>query len=172
MTVRPFSARRALAALVLALAAGAAIAAPARADDDDRRRGHGWGHHDRYDRRDHDRDHRYDRRHDDRYDHRYHWRDTPYRRDDWRHDWGYDWRSRPSYHSYSYGPSFTLRFGDDGYRGHGYSGHVYLRPRECRWEVVRDHWLGRPADVERRVCANAYGEVYIVAGSHRFVRYW
>ncbi|MBI1340234.1 hypothetical protein GC169_08520 [bacterium] len=163
--------RRAAIALGALLATGLISAAPASADDRDRDRGRYGDRHDRrddrrYDRRDDRRDWRHDRRdwRDDRRDHRRDWRHD---RRDYRHYSYRNYYPAPRYgYTYYSAPSLTFRFGDDGYRG-----YIGLRPRECRWETVYDYWRGRPATIERQLCANGYGEIYIVQGSHRFLRY-
>ena len=77
--------------------------------------------------------------------------------------------------------SFSFSFGApvySYYRPYSYSrnyspGYVYggLRPYECRWDREFGYWRGRPADLEVRRCADAYGAVYIVQGSQRLMRY-
>lgn len=46
-----------------------------------------------------------------------------------------------------------------------------LRPHQCRWDREFGYWYDIPADIEVQRCADAYGAVYIVRGSHRLLRY-
>ncbi len=46
-----------------------------------------------------------------------------------------------------------------------------LRPNQCRWDREFGYWYNRPADVEVQRCADGYGSVYVVQGSHRFLQY-
>jgi hypothetical protein len=128
-----------------------------------------------------DRDHRGRDRHWDRRDHD---------RRDWghhdrgRHDWGRrDWDRRhrgpdvslsfsfgrpyPGYYAPRYytPPRYYAPPAPAAYNGYG------LRPYECRDDRRWDHWRGYPAEIVVQVCANAYGEAYVVQGSQRFVRY-
>lgn len=46
-----------------------------------------------------------------------------------------------------------------------------LRPNQCRWDREFGYWYNRPADVEVQRCADGYGSVYVVQGSHRLLQY-
>jgi len=64
---------------------------------------------------------------------------------------------------------------------HGYGGYSSypaqapnawgLFPNQCRWDREFGYWYDRPADVEVQRCADGYGTVYVVQGSHRLWRY-
>jgi hypothetical protein len=144
----------------LALAGAAALAAaPASAqrhsggDHGHRGGGHGGGGHGGRDHRGGDRGW-YDSH---RYDHR-------------RSDWGvtlnfgapYYRYARPYTYGYYVPPRVTpyVYYNDYG-----------LRPRECRIDYRFDYWRGRPADIQVRICADGYGQVYVVQGSQLFVRW-
>lgn len=81
----------------------------------------------------------------------------------------YGW-NRPNYRPY-YGPIY-------GYSAppivfsFGHPGDWYrLRPYDCEVEYVYDYWRGYPAELSQEVCANRYGELYVVQGSQRLIRY-
>lgn len=46
-----------------------------------------------------------------------------------------------------------------------------LRANQCRWDREFGYWYNRPADVEVQRCADGYGSVYVVQGSHRLLQY-
>lgn len=46
-----------------------------------------------------------------------------------------------------------------------------LRANQCRWDRELGYWYNRPADVEVQRCADGYGSVYVVQGSHRLLQY-
>ncbi|MEZ6029596.1 MAG: hypothetical protein R3C46_07565 [Hyphomonadaceae bacterium] len=100
-----------------------------------------------------------------------------YRDDDWWLGIGvgsalYGLLSTPDYgySSYDYDPYGSA---------YGYGGYVYqqapnpwgLAPYQCRWDREFGYWYNRPADIEVQRCADAYGTVYVVQGSHRLWRY-
>lgn len=68
----------------------------------------------------------------------------------------------PSY-AYSY-PSYYSAY-PAYYNSYG------LGPNQCRTEIRYDYFRGRPADIQVRICADYYGEVYTVAGSERLIRW-
>jgi len=91
------------------------------------------------------------------------------RRDRDRHD--NDWNL-----SFSFGTPYYGSYGNYYRPRNYYNAPTYynawrLRPYQCRVDVEYDHWYGRPADIEIRRCADAYGNVYIVQGAQRLYRY-
>lgn len=144
---------------ILAAVALFAAAAPAAFADNDRGRGRGGHHNDRHRDRDHDRDrHRNDRH------------------SDWDRDWDRH-RHRDNDRlrlSFSFGVPYNNYYGGRDYYDYGprYYNSWYLRPHECRVDLEQDWWRGRRANIEVRRCADGYGNVYIVQGAQRLVRYW
>lgn len=154
--------RKSVLALVAAGLIAAAAAAPA---DAQRGRGNGGnhnnnsGHNNNWNgNRGHNNDHRdwNNNRNYDRHD------------NDWRFsfNFGVPYRSYDYYRPYyRYSPGITVYSAPAYYNAWG------LRPYGCRVDYEFDYWYGRPADVEVRRCADAYGNVYIVDGSRRLWRY-
>jgi hypothetical protein len=138
-----------------------AAAAPAAFADNDRGRGRGGHHNDRHRDRDHDRDRYRNDRHRDR---------------DWDRDWDrHRYRDNDRLRlSFSFGVPYNNYYGGRDYYDYGsrYYNSWYLRPHECRVDLEQDWWRGRRANIEVRRCADAYGNVYIVQGARRLVRYW
>ena len=69
-------------------------------------------------------------------------------------------------------------YSGDAYGYGGYSSYPAqapnawgLFPNQCRWDREFGYWYNRPADVEVQRCADGYGTVYVVQGSHRLLRY-
>ena len=181
--------RKALALIALALATIAA-AEPAMAqrdggrDRDDRRGGddRGWdrdrgdGHRDRdHDRGRRDRGGSWDRDWDRGYSDwgggwgngRHHYRD-----DDW---WIGLYAGSALLDLLTPEPRY---YSGDAYGYGGYSSYPTqapnawgLLPNQCRWDREFGYWYDRPADVEVQRCADGYGTVYVVQGSHRLWRY-
>ncbi|MDZ4759778.1 MAG: hypothetical protein SGJ21_01730 [Alphaproteobacteria bacterium] len=164
---------RAAIALVALMLAPASLVGAAHADERDRKRG------DRHD----DRGGR-DWNHGRDSDHGNNWN----RGRDWGHhdNHGYDNHRRGSdlSLSFSFGRPFygsAPYYGVPAYRAPVYRAPAYrapavynsygLRPNDCRDDRRWDYWRGRPAEIVVRLCANAYGEVYVVEGSQRLLGY-
>lgn len=80
-------------------------------------------------------------------------------------DYGYDNYGS----SYGYAPDpYASAYGQGGYMAANPWG---LAPNQCRWDREFGYWYDRPADIEVQRCADAYGTVTIVPGSHRLSRY-
>lgn len=120
---------------------------------------------------------------------------------DWDDDWNWGYSSGWGYGGWGHGHHYRdddwwvgLALGsalldyaltpDTYYGGSSYSyGDAYagyptqapnawgLRPNQCRWDREFGYWYNRPADVEVQRCADGYGSVYVVQGSHRFLQY-
>lgn len=83
---------------------------------------------------------------------------------------------------YYYGPSLALGFGlgynygaynygaYDSYYDPGYDRYD-LYPGECRTDYRWDVWGGRPAEIALRICADSYGQTYVVRDSRHWVRW-
>ncbi|HVY88537.1 MAG TPA: hypothetical protein VG942_06690 [Hyphomonadaceae bacterium] len=56
------------------------------------------------------------------------------------------------------------------YSSYGYNDWG-LAPYECRYFTEFGYWYGRPADIEIRRCADAWGSVYVVDSARRLYRY-
>ena len=150
---------------VLSLIAAAMLVSSA-ADPAFAQRGRGGGDRDR-DRGDH---HRYD-------DHGRDWDRDRGRNNNWDRDWDRDRRHHDNDWNLSF--SFGVPYYGNYYRPRDYYAYrapAYynawgLAPYECRVAVEFDYWYGRPADIQIRRCADAYGNVYVVQGSQRLYRY-
>jgi Ni/Co efflux regulator RcnB len=136
------------AVLLASAAADPAFAQRGRGGDRNRDRG---DHHRDYDR---NRNNNWDRNRDR--DHDRYYRDN-------------DWNLSFSFGVPYYGDYYRPR--DYYYRAPAYYNAWGLGPYECRVSIEYNHWYGRPADIEVRYCADAYGNVYIVQGSQRLYRY-
>jgi Ni/Co efflux regulator RcnB len=79
-----------------------------------------------------------------------------------------DWSLRFSFGVPYYGDYYQPR---NYYRAPFHYNAWGLGPYECRVSIEYDYWYGRPADIEIRRCADAYGNVYIVQGAQRLYRY-
>lgn len=125
----------------------------------------------------------------------YNWGSSGWGYGDWGYgDWGYgyrryyrddDWWLGVGVGSALYGLLSTPDYGYSSYdydpygSAYGYGGYVYqqapnpwgLAPYQCRWDREFGYWYNRPADIEIQRCADAYGTVYVVEGSHRLWRY-
>lgn len=185
--------RNMLAVTAIALASTAAIE-PAFAQRGDHGRDRGDNRGDRgrdggnWNRGDHDRDHGggWDRGNGGR-------RDYGRRDRGWDHDWnrgyssswgygrGYYYRDNDWWVGMSLGSTLldyaltpSPRYYGGGYT-YGYSAQAPnawgLRPNECRWDREFGYWYDIPADIEVQRCADGYGAVYVVQGSHRLLRY-
>jgi len=104
------------------------------------------------------------------------WNRNDNRRGDWdrsrdydRDNWSFSFNlGSPFYRSYDYGrPYYRYSPGVTVYSYNAWG----LRPYECRVDYEFDYWFGRPADIEVRRCADAYGNIYIVDGGRRLWRY-
>jgi hypothetical protein len=141
-------------------------AAPAAFADDHRGKGRGQDRHDNRGGWDRGRDR--DRHHDNNWNRGANWNRG--------HDRHYD-RNRTSlslgfiFGSPGYSTGYRPYYDDYRYREPAYYNEYGLRPNQCRWDREYAYWYGRPADVEVRRCADGYGAVYIVQGSHRLWRY-
>ena len=83
-------------------------------------------------------------------------------------DYGYDnYGSSYGYGGYAPDP-YASAYGQGGYMAANPWG---LAPNQCRWDREFGYWYDRPADIEVQRCADAYGTVTIVPGSHRLSRY-
>jgi hypothetical protein len=83
-------------------------------------------------------------------------------------DYGnYDYDNYGSTYSYAPDP-YASAYGQGGYMAANAWG---LAPGQCRWDREFGYWYDRPADIEVQRCADAYGTVSIVPGSHRLSRY-
>jgi Ni/Co efflux regulator RcnB len=88
-------------------------------------------------------------------------------------DYGYSDSGYDNYgSSYGYGgyapDPYASAYGQGGYLAANPWG---LAPNQCRWDREFGYWYDRPADIEVQRCADAYGTVTIVPGSHRLSRY-
>lgn len=63
---------------------------------------------------------------------------------------------------------YAQTYGQGGYMAANPWG---LAPNQCRWDREFGYWYDRPADIEVQRCADEYGSVTIVPGSHRLSRY-
>jgi len=59
------------------------------------------------------------------------------------------------------------------YSSYGYGGYNDwgLAPYECRYFTEFGYWYGRPADIQIRRCADAWGNIYVVDDARRLYRY-
>jgi hypothetical protein len=142
---------------VLSLVA-AALLVSAAADPAFAQRGRGGGDRDR------DRDRGDRHRNDDR------GRDWDRGRNN---NWDRDWNRHHHDNDWNLRLSFGVPYYRDyyAYRAPAYYNAWGLGPYECRVAVEFDYWYGRPADIQIRRCADAYGNVYVVQGSQRLYRY-
>lgn len=143
--------------LAAAVLCAAPAFAPAFADD---HRGRGRGHDKHYNDRNWDRG----RNHDRNYSNNYYYRD--YYRPRTTLSLGFIFGgNRYSDYGYDYDRNY------DRYSEPGYYNSWRLGANQCRWDREYGYWYGRSAEVEVQHCANRYGEVYVVQGSHRLWRY-
>lgn len=90
------------------------------------------------------------------------------RYDNYGSSYGYDnYGSAYGYGAYDSDP-YARAYGQGGYQAPNPWG---LAPNKCRWDREFGYWYDRPADIEVQRCADAYGNVHVVQGSHRLSRY-